>query len=254
MTLISSFRQTAPCGLAFFFLLLLVVSLLSYSPLDAHAGDFSVNPVRVELSARQNVAALKIRNSGDTDLAIQAQLVRWDQTQGKDRFEPTRDLLVTPPLVTIPAGSTQTLRVGLRVPPEPDQELSYRLFLQELPSPEGKDVTGLQMVTRLSLPVFVAPASAEASPGVRWVAQRGPAGRLLLAAYNAGSGHALVTDLVLVLDNGHHVSLGGNHYLLPSTDRVWVVKPGGAAVADTASLKLTAKVNGGGIDVSLQVQ
>lgn len=249
MTRISSFCQTARCGLAFFIFL----PLLALSASLAHAGNFSVNPVRVELG-QENVAALTLRNTGNEVVAIQARLVRWEQEHGEDRFTSTRDVLVTPPIVEIPAGATQLVRVGLRRAPDQDTELSYRLFLQELPSADQAGGTGLKMVTRLSLPVFVAPLAVEAKPALRWVVQAGPRGEILLAAYNGGNGHAQISNPSLVFEDSRRVTLRGNHYLLPRTDRTWVIDPQGVKVDHDSRVKLSVKVNGRDADVRLQMQ
>lgn len=249
MTRISSFCQAALCGLAFF----LFLSLLALPGSRAHAGSFAVNPVRVSLGD-EKVAALTLRNTGDTDVAIQARLVQWEQVHGEDHFTETRNVLVTPPIVNLSAGATQTIRVGLRGARDRDTELSYRLFLQEIPSTASENGTGLKMVTRLSLPVFVAPTSGFAKPALRWVVQEGPRGEILLAAYNAGQGHAQLSDPSLHFENGRRLTLRGNHYLLPGTDRTWVIQPQGVEIERDSRVKLSVTVNGQDADVGLQVQ
>jgi len=103
--------QAALRGLAtVFFLLMLLTAAV------AKAGSFSVSPVRASLSAQERVVALRVSNSGTEPSSIQAELMAWRQQGGEEIHEPSRDVLVTPPIFTVPAGDTQVIRVGLRRP------------------------------------------------------------------------------------------------------------------------------------------
>ena len=75
-----------------------------------------VSPVRVDLSARKATAAMTVRNDSDQPVVIQLQTVAWSQAGGQDSTTPTSDLIATPPLFTLPAQSSQIVRVGLRKP------------------------------------------------------------------------------------------------------------------------------------------
>lgn len=122
----------------------------------AFAGSFSVSPVRVELNERNRVVALQVRNQGSESASIQLELLQRD---GAGVDTPTGDLLATPPIFTIEPGESQVIRVGLRRPPDPENELRYRLILQEIPPPRPAGFQGVQMALRLIVPVTVAPAS-----------------------------------------------------------------------------------------------
>ena len=246
---ISSVCQTALRGLAIF------LGLLPFLAASfAGAAEFSVNPVRVALSVKEKVAALHVRNTGETDVVIQAKVVSWNQQHAKDSFQSTKEVLVTPPIVTIPPGGTQIIRAGLRRAPDTDTELSYRLFLEEVPDHTQSPDNGLRMITRLSLPVFVAPGEVPASPSLRWAVQRGPEQSLLVAAYNDGNGHAQIANLSLALPDGQRLSLPGLHYLLPGNDNIWVVDTRDAAITRTPTVTLSATVNGLNVNVRMQVQ
>src|SRR4051812_46070459 len=108
----------------------------------ANAGSFAVNPVRATLSAKQTVSSLVVRNSGSESTVIQLEVVNWAQEDGKDVYTPTKELLATPPIFTVPPGGSQVVRVGLRRATDSQRELAYRLFLQEVP-PAKTDVQGL---------------------------------------------------------------------------------------------------------------
>src|SRR5262245_37549869 len=97
----------------------------------AYGSTFSVAPIRVELAESHGTEALSIRNESDTAMVLQARAMSWAQEDGVDSFVDTREVIVTPPVLTIAPQSTQIVRIALRRPADPFSELSYRLFLQE---------------------------------------------------------------------------------------------------------------------------
>lgn len=99
---------------------------------SAAAGSFSVAPTRIELGAGQQTAVMTLHNQDTAGpLTIQASLVGWTQTGGEDAYAPTRELLATPPVFTIPPGGEQIVRIALRRTADAIRELPYRIFFQE---------------------------------------------------------------------------------------------------------------------------
>ena len=231
-------RQIALCGLSTLLFSFIILTSLS------HAAGFSISPIRVNLTPENNkVMSLKVHNSSNELVAIQTELMSWHQKEGKDLYESkTREILVTPPIFTIPAGETQIIRVGLRRPVDLKQELSYRLFLQELPPPIPNKFQGLQVVMRMSLPIFVAPATGKASHDLSWRIQQTHKGHLILESYNRGNGHAQVTELRLQLPNGQELVQKGNTYILPDSKQEWSIDFKEGFVSG-AIVKLVVKVN-----------
>lgn len=188
----------------------------------AGAGSFSISPLRVDLSAQARTVALKVRNEDPAPVVIQAEVMQWDQQEGKDELVPTRDLLVSPPLFTLEPGAEQVLRVALRGAADPARELSYRLVLQEVPPESGQAFTGLSVLLRLSLPVFVAPA-APASPVLEWSAGTGDDGALVISVANTGTAHGRILGFRLV-SGGQDVAPVEQPvvaYVLPGRQRSW---------------------------------
>ena len=107
-----------------------------------NATDLGVSPVRVTLSDKQKMGTLTVRNNGAEPVPMQLEVLNWSQEEGNDVFTPTRELIVNPPIFTIPAGGSQLIRVGLRRAPDAQRELTYRIFLQELPPPPILILTG----------------------------------------------------------------------------------------------------------------
>jgi fimbrial chaperone protein len=200
-----------------------VLSLLVIGP--AFAGSIAVNPVRVTLSATQTTGALVVRNSGAEPSVVQLQIVSWSQQDGKDVYVPTKDLLGTPPIFTVPPGGSQTVRVGLRQRTDTQSEGSYRLIMQEVPPPPKPEFRGLQVALRLSVPIFVAPA-VKPSATLAWHANLTSQGDLKIAAANTGNMHVQVLRFKLA-SSGAELSTttpAEAAYVLPGQRREWSMR------------------------------
>ena len=147
-------------------------TVFGLSPAQALAGTFSISPLRAELSSRAQTGALTLRNQESTPVVVQAEVLLWEQAEGEDKLSPTRDVLVSPAVFTIPGNGSQLVRVALRRAADAQRELSYRLILTEVPQQASPEFTGLNVALRLSLPIFVAPITT-AEPRLEWSATRG---------------------------------------------------------------------------------
>jgi fimbrial chaperone protein len=97
------------------FLASYLASTLPAVVVTATAGTFSISPVRVELSTQRRTEALTVRNeAADREVVVQAQTLLWSQQDGQDKLLETRDLVVTPPVFTLPPNSQQIVRVAVR--------------------------------------------------------------------------------------------------------------------------------------------
>jgi fimbrial chaperone protein len=195
------------------------------SPMPVQAGAFSVSPLRVDLSSRVQTGALTIRNQQDAEVTVEAQAMLWKQADGEDRLTPTRDVLVSPVVFTLPANGSQLVRVALQHPADAEHELSYRLILTEVPAQAAPGFTGLSVALRLSLPIFVEPIAA-AQPNIEWTATRGGDGTLAITARNTGSAHARVLNFMVAPAAGPDEALVEQvaAYILPGQLRTWVLK------------------------------
>jgi fimbrial chaperone protein len=161
---------------------------------SVQAGTFSVSPLRVDLSSVLQTGALTIRNQQDAEVAVEAQVMLWEQVDGQDRLTPTRDVLVSPVVFTLGPNGSQLVRVALQRPADTQRELSYRLILTEVPPQATPEFSGLSVALRLSLPIFVAPTT-HAEPKLEWTATRVGADRLEITVHNTGGAHARVLSL-----------------------------------------------------------
>lgn len=237
----SPLPQAAVSGLRQIALVLITLAVLTES---SWGSNFSVSPVQVHLTANRNIAALRVYNAGARAVSIQAQPLLWTQQSGQDLLTPTEELLATPPIFTVPPGATQIVRVGLRTAPDKVSERTFRLYLTELPSPESNEFNGLQMATRISLPVFVAPLRGEVAFKLAWNARLTEFGQLSITGVNEGTGHAKATQLKATFQNGSSYQENGIFYVLPNSSKVWTI-PAASVPANAGSMiELVVEIDG----------
>jgi fimbrial chaperone protein len=236
--------KQAACGL-FFFVICAGI---------ANAGTIGVSPVRVTLSDSQKIGSFSVRNEGTEPITMQMEVLSWSQREGKAVFAATRELLANPPIFTIPAGSSQLVRVGLRRAPDAQRELTYRVILEELPPPPNPDTTGARMTLRISLPVFVSP-EIEAKPVLLWQAVRTSQGALKISLSNSGNAHIQIKNFKLsLLDSVQPwVTLQTSDYVLAGQSRDWILpaNPENPAPPPGVTLKLFAQTDASDIEAEV---
>ncbi len=200
----------------------------------AAAGTFSIAPVRIELQGSQRTAVLTVHNDDAAPLVVQVSTLNWTQAGGEESNAPTRELLATPPVFTLPPNGEQIVRVAVRRDPDPSRELDYRLLLAEVPQPADKNFTGLRVALRLSIPVFVKAAS-PAPALLRWRAHWLADGGLALSATNEGTTHQQVSDFTLHFAGAEALARGVvSRYVLPGSTVTWKIAPPAGVAHDAA--------------------
>ncbi|MDO9215044.1 MAG: molecular chaperone [Methylococcales bacterium] len=214
------------------------------------AGSFQVSPVRATLSSGKPISAMTVRNTGTAPAVIQLEVMTWSQQQGKDIYTPTQEILATPPIFTIPVGGSQILRIGLRRTPDAQRELTYRLFLQEVPPPPKPDFKGLQVALRIGVPVFVTPTTVP-QPALAWKVYRTRDGKIEVNLTNNGGLHVQVSNIRLArVDGGELGKQQLSGYVLPNQSNSWQVKDV-SVPSSVSTLHLFAKTDGGEVDAGV---
>jgi fimbrial chaperone protein len=173
-------------------------SIVLAAAASTYASDFTVNPMQVVLSPTVRSAVVAIHNTSTEVLRFQISAFAWDQDERgamKLDADGARALVVFPQLVTLPAGVQKQIRIGTDTRAT-DAEVSYRLFFEELPSSTAKPANGVQVRTRLSLPVFVRPAGA-VSAAVQISGFHGAQGKITLKIGNSGKSHVALDKIVV---------------------------------------------------------
>jgi fimbrial chaperone protein len=217
------------------------------------AAGWEIDPVRVDLCATQQTAAIVVGNDSDQPTSIQVQAVSWSQAEGKDIYTPTRELLVSPPIFTIAPKGEQVIRVALRREADSTNELTYRINLQEIPSQPKPGFMGVQVALRVSLPVFIKQQEGKVVPNMVWKVSRLPDNMLKVGLKNQGSAHIQVSDFSLSAPAGDKqiASESGSSYVLAGQSREWLLKMSTPKKITSDSLRLKAYTDAGNIDTEL---
>jgi fimbrial chaperone protein len=190
----------------------------------AAASTFNISPIRVQLSAAHRTGVLTLTNADDQPVVIQVRLLAWSQQNGEEQLDETRELLVTPPVLQIPANSEQVVRVALRRDPDASRELSYRVILEEVPQAAPDTGVGLRVALRLSVPIFVAPMHGDPSADLAWEAHWLSEGKLEVAASNHGTGHLQVSGFDVQMEGVKDpLRAITAKYVLPGSRMTWTL-------------------------------
>jgi len=202
----------------------------------AQAAGLSVTPISLEFTAGTQVQALWLSNTGEQKLDAQLRAYAWTQSQGADQLAPTRELLLSPPMISLQPGQKQLVRV-IRGGPAPSAEQAWRILVDELPT--GAQQQGLNFVMQFSIPVF-AGTPADAKPQTGWSLRR-EGGKRLLVTRNTGARRAKITELQIFDAQGRSLLQrpGLLGYVLPGAERRWPLEP-----QQDSATEVQAQING----------
>lgn len=175
---------------------------------DARAG-IVLNTTRVVYPAQDKEAVLSVLNNNSSSILLQS----WLEAEGEAIQEPP--FVVVPPLVQLPSGGRQTVRIihsGAAMPA--DRESLFWLNVQEIPQASERENV-LQIGIRQRIKLFYRPGrlndDIEQAPAqLRWSLPRGG----VLNVVNTGPYHVTLVDIQL-LSGGHRVLRRKNSMLAP---------------------------------------
>ena len=199
------------------------IMLFACVPPGAFAASLQFVPMSILLDSEQKRGTLRIMNRGEEKVTVQLQMMKWEQDSlGEDVYEPTKDLVFYPQIVTIGAGKEGVIRVGYERTGPALEEKSYRLFVQELPVSEpGKNV--IKIALKVGIPVFL--ASKNPRPLLSYEDARIENGRLQVRIKNSGNTHAIVQKInVTGLDEDGAIVFSkesSGWYVLPGISRAF---------------------------------
>lgn len=212
-------------------------TLLAHLPTSA--GEFLVNPIRLDLSASARSGVIAIRNENKKKLSFQIDAKEWTQdASGKDQYADTNGLIFFPKILSLESGEEGLIRVGARAAAVP-AEKTYRLFIEELPGPtkalEGRGAQ-VNVLIRFGAPVFIAPLKPQDDLALDGFSLA--KGTVSLSAKNTGNRHQVVQGIDL---KGSDAS-GNQVYALTLADRYLLTgttKSYTAAIAADQCAKIT---------------
>lgn len=176
----------------------LIVGAALFGAAPAQSADFEVKPVQVFLSVHAPSALLNLTNSGSQSISFQLSSFTWtENAQGVIALAPTDDVIFFPQIFTLAAGEQRKIRVGSTAAAI-DSEKSYRLLLEQLPSVATKDhpaTTGVQVLTQLSIPIFVKPLQEKKEGAIGSMVIDG--GNFSFQVRNSGNVHFVIESVTV---------------------------------------------------------
>jgi fimbrial chaperone protein len=224
----------------------LVAATLLASAASAALGQaLSIAPVNINLQPDQRRAIVTVTNRSQSEMSIQVRAFAWNQRDNGDELIETNVILASPPIATLPTGSSQVIRPLLRRPAT-GRESTYRILVDQIPS-EGKAGT-IQMALRLSIPVLAEPAG-KTAPHLQFHLES-DSQDMLLVGLNDGTRHDALREIELTAPDGRNLKTDSRSspYILAGVTRHWPVALQGAPLKPGEAWRLKAKTDSGSID------
>jgi fimbrial chaperone protein len=177
---------------AMVFILMLMVSAV------AQAGALRVSPSSLEFGVNAKSGVLSLLNEGSTRLLLQVTASEWSQnSEGKDMFSETSDIVFYPKTIILEADGQQVIRVGTKGSPS-SREKSYRLMIEEVSRSNDGALTedkkkGRALGTRSTILLFVKPLAEQYSGEIKSIDLSG--GAATITVMNTGNAHVTVTSV-----------------------------------------------------------
>jgi fimbrial chaperone protein len=200
-----------------------------------------VSPVVLEVASPRKPVTVTVTNDGDRAVTYQADALTWQQVNGVDRFEPTDELLVVPPIVEVPPKGRQVFRVMLRSGAPALVERAYRLVLEDI-TEEASAKPGISFRLSHNLPVMVAPAG-QVRNAIRWkpcAADTSARAATCVRLLNAGNRRVKLESVTVSGEGWQQVlSLKSGENVLAGAQRDWFVPltSGQAGVVQSIQVK-----------------
>jgi fimbrial chaperone protein len=221
----------------------LLLNLLAFCLVTpVYAGAYSVTPVRIYMTQRDKATAVTINNEGDEDLVMQADVYSWMQKpDGEDDLVLTEDLLLSPPIIKVPAKSHQVVRLAKLHSLPQARQLTYRMIVREIPEAKpAKERIQIKLSMAFSIPIFITPP--EAKSKLDCVVERTGSNKVNAVCENTGSAYAQPLDFVLTSLAGDKLASRDNGgYILPAIKRRFDIKSDNRIPAGKA--KLTVRLD-----------
>lgn len=212
----------------------------------ASAGAIRISPVSFNLNDNQQATSLTLFNQSFEPENIQVRVFSWKQdAEGKESLVMTNDLVASPSVMSVAASSSFNVRI-VRLNSTPvNEELAYRVVIDELPTPNDprKNSGNVRMLLRTLLPVFITNDNLLRTEKLSIINRNG---QCLLQVKNTGQRHLLLKQ-VSINDSStqqkHSLQMTAiNGYVLPQHSKEYVINDMRSCV-DTSEYQITANIN-----------
>lgn len=215
------------------------------------AADFSVSPIRAELTPGAMSETITVSNDSTNRLRVTVKLMAWSQdAAGKDVYADTGDLVYFPRQMDVEPGAKRLIRVGAKSP-EATSERTYRLFIEEIPGSGVNAPAAVTFYFRFGVPVFVPPPGAKAKVDVAQPTL--DKGKLSLAVSNSGTRHVRAHRIVISDGGGYRQEVPG-WYSLAGATRTYQADIPREVCRKGGTLQVKVELDESSIDRTLNVQ
>ena len=220
----------------------------------AAAASLEVSPVRIQIESPAASSTITVSNPGTEPLAAQLRIFKWTRVNGKDKLEPTKNVVASPPLTKLAPGQPYVVRIIRVAKTAVDEEETYRLLVDEIPNPQDSVPSlGPRFALRQSIPVFFTdPTSA---PKLSWVADM-ENGQLVLKARNQGGKRVRISALNVTNSSGASLSYGDGFvgYVFGRSSEQWAVAASSKGFAPGGTIRILAQSDNGPIKATAKIQ
>ena len=218
---------------------LLLLFIMALMPAAHAANSLMIWPIDPAINPDEKASELWLENRGNTTTMMQVRIFSWLQVGGQEQYQTQQQVVASPPMVRLEPGQKQLVRLIKQGPPEAGREMSYRVVLDEIPTPRtpGENQAGLTFQMRYSVPLFVygnGVTSDSAKPQLSWQ-QVDSGGKRWLELTNRGNGHARLSNVAI---GGRRLGNGLFGYVLANSSNRW-------PLTSSVSGELSAEVNTG---------
>ena len=218
---------------------LLLLFIMALLPAAHAANSLMIWPIDPAINPDEKASELWLENRGNATTMMQVRIFSWLQVGGQEQYQTQQQVVASPPMVRLEPGQKQLVRLIKQGAPQAGREMSYRVVLDEIPTPRtpGENQAGLTFQMRYSVPLFVygnGVTSDSAKPQLSWQ-QVDSGGKRWLELTNRGNGHARLSNVTI---GGRRLGNGLFGYVLANSSNRW-------PLTSSVSGELSAEVNKG---------
>lgn len=214
-------------------------------PCLAISGEFRVTPIRLDFDRGTKSGVITIVNEGSDRLNVQMKAFEWTQnTEGKDQYTETNDLIFFPRIMSLEKGEEKILRAGIRIPAT-TKEKTYRLFIEEIPEPKKAEGVNVAIAIRFGVPIFVKPLKEEVRGEIEKLELS--KGALNILIKNKGNTHFIIQSIGIKGKNAKGEELFSKElsgwYLLSGVSKVYTLSVPQESCNDLTKIDLEVKAD-----------
>jgi fimbrial chaperone protein len=220
----------------------LPLTLAALISAQAHAGEFTISPIRIYMNPEDRAVAVTITNESEEPLVMQADLYTWSQdATGKEVLELSDELFLSPPIIKLEPKGRQVVRLARLTNAAPTEQLTFRMIAREIPEARlpaaGAQV---QVALALSLPIFITPHNAKSELECSFEQATAPQ----VICENLGNAYAQPRALTLSNAAGETVAtLEPASYILPGIKLAYDLPADSVAATGAERLQVTLDDN-----------